>query len=317
MNSLAHSQTITDPADWDGSLFGTQLELVQLAGPEFLSSQTVVPLRDEVKLLRLTVNQPITVRSRSLSLRYGATSFDRPHDGHYSGVPIKADQLLIFPPAFDFDACVNDSDFSCSVIFAPAELLHCYYQTIVGDEMEGMKSLAIARPSRESMRWLAAWPDLVSAEIIEALDPEQRINLQESLRDEALTMLVNSLESSTKNANNEIAPQLSKARQLIRIAEEYASGNPEDGLRMVDLCSVTEVSERTLQYAFKTCLGISPMNYLKRLRLHRVRHQLKIADPKNTTVSAIACQFGFWHFGEFSKAYKTQFDESPSQTLKS
>ena len=316
MELLTQSQTITDPAEWDGSLFGTQMELVQLAGHGFSCSQTVTHLRDEVKLLRLTVNQPITARSRPLSLRYVATSFDRPHEGHYAGVPIKSNQLLIFPPGFDFDASVKDSEFRVSTIFAPPEPLRRYYRTLIGQEVEEMDSLAIAHPPSELLEWLATWPNLVSADIVESLDPSQRTNLQESLRDEALTLLVNSLQTSAKKASADVAPGLSKARQLIRIAEDYASGNPEDGLRMVDLCSVTEVSERTLQYAFKKCLGISPINYLKRLRLHRVRRQLKVADPKHATVSTIACQHGFWHFGDFSKAYKALFDESPSRTLK-
>ena len=44
------NQTITDPAEWDGSLFGTQMELVQLKGSDFESSQTVTQL-DGVQLL--------------------------------------------------------------------------------------------------------------------------------------------------------------------------------------------------------------------------------------------------------------------------
>ena len=179
-----------------------------------------------------------------------------------------------------------------------------------------MDSLAIAHPSPESMQWLTAWPDLVATKPMDSLEPQQRIDIQESLRDEALTLLVNALQSAAKTPVPQEALRLSKARQLIRLAEDYANGNPEDGLRIVDLCSVTGVSERTLQYAFQECLGISPINYLKRLRLHRARRQLKIADPKRTTVSAIACQTGFWHFGEFSKAYKALFNESPSMTLK-
>ena len=110
--------------------------------------------------------------------------------------------------------------------------------------------------------------------------------------------------------------RLAKARSLVRLAEDYANSCRNSNLRMIDLCKATEVSERTLQYAFQTCLGLSPMNYLKRHRLHQVRSELKEADPANSTVSAIACQFGFFHFGEFSQAYKAQFDETPSETLK-
>ncbi|TWU60813.1 transcriptional regulator EutR [Rubripirellula tenax] len=316
MKPLTHSETITDPAEWDGSIFGTQLELVQLAGPGFVSTQTVTELRDGVKLLRLTVNQPITVRSRPLSKRYAVTSFDRTHEGHFAGVPINENQLLIFPPDFDFDASIKDSGFRCSTIFAPPKPLRRYYKTLVGEEIEEFHSTLIANPPPDSVEWLAAWPSLVDDKITESLETQQRIDFQESLRDEALNLLVCALQTAAKPEFSEEMPRLSKARQLIRIAEDYANGNPEHGLRMVDLCNATGVSERTLQYAFQTCLGISPINYLKRMRLQRARRQLKVSNSKQTTVAAIACQMGFWHFGEFSKAYKAQFDESPSTTLR-
>lgn len=144
MELVTHEQTITDPAEWDGSLFGTQLELVQLAGGEFRSRQSVTELRG-VQILRLKMNQPITVRSRPLTLRYVATTFDRSHAGHYAGAAIEGGRLLIMPPAFDFDACVSNSGFHCSSIFVEPEHLRCYYQTLVGEEIREINSLTIAR----------------------------------------------------------------------------------------------------------------------------------------------------------------------------
>ena len=313
------TQTITDPAEWDGSLFGTQLELVQLAGVEFRSSQTVTDLGDGVKLLRLTVNQPISVRSRPLSLRYVATLFDQSHGGHFAGAAIERGRLLIMPPDFDFDACVKDSSFACSTLFVPPEQCRSWYQTIVGEEVEPMECLNMSTPAPDATRWIAAWPQLIAN--LDALSQQQRKNIQESLRDSAMTLLVHSLQASsvTEISDSDILgneSRLAKARMLVRLAEDYANSHPDLSIRMVDLCRVTRVSERTLQYAFQTCLGISPMNYLKRHRLHQVRRELKTANPDKTTVSAIACQFGFFHFGDFSRAFKSQFDESPLRTLR-
>lgn len=315
------TQTITDPADWDGSLFGTQLELVQLATSEFQSTQTVTDLGEGVKLLRLRVNQPITVRSRPLSLRYVATLFDQSHGGHYAGAAIEKDRMLIMPPDFDFDACVKDCSFSCSSLFVPPELCQNWYQTLVGENVEPFDNLRVAQPDPESLQWLEAWPYLVKPNHLASLTSTQRTSIQESLRDSALSTLVRCLQETFQENSNETETaggesQLARGRGLVRLAEDYANSQPDVSIRMVDLCRVTEVSERTLQYAFQTCLGISPMNYLKRHRLHQVRRQLKIADPETATVSSIACQFGFFHFGDFSQSFKSQFDESPSQTLK-
>jgi transcriptional regulator GlxA family with amidase domain len=83
-----------------------------------------------------------------------------------------------------------------------------------------------------------------------------------------------------------------------------------------DLCKVASVSERTLESAFKQIMGLTPMAYLVRLRLHRVRQALLAGSQGSTTVSAEALNCGFWHFGEFSRAYKECFGELPSDTLR-
>lgn len=76
------------------------------------------------------------------------------------------------------------------------------------------------------------------------------------------------------------------------------------------------MSERTLQYAFKELMGVTPMAFLTRLRLHRVRQALRAGTQGTTTVTAEALRWGFWHFGDFSRAYKECFDELPSDTLR-
>jgi transcriptional regulator GlxA family with amidase domain len=63
-------------------------------------------------------------------------------------------------------------------------------------------------------------------------------------------------------------------------------------------------------------MGLTPVAYLIRLRLHRVRQALLAGTHATTTVTAEAVNWGFWHFGEFSRAYKECFGELPSDTLR-
>jgi transcriptional regulator GlxA family with amidase domain len=104
--------------------------------------------------------------------------------------------------------------------------------------------------------------------------------------------------------------------RIVRAAEDYALAHGSDRSYVSDLCRVTGVSERTLEYAFKDVLGLTPIAYLARLRLHRVRQALLTASSGSTTVAAEALNWGFAHFGEFSHAYKDCFGELPSQTLR-
>ncbi len=104
--------------------------------------------------------------------------------------------------------------------------------------------------------------------------------------------------------------------QIVRTCEDYTLNL--DGRRpyMSELCATASASERTLQNAFKDIMGMSPLTYLHRLRLHRARDELRDAKSGSTSVTDVALNWGFWHFGEFSRAYRNCFDELPSKTLR-
>jgi AraC-like DNA-binding protein len=76
------------------------------------------------------------------------------------------------------------------------------------------------------------------------------------------------------------------------------------------------VSERTLQYAFKRVMGMSPTTYLTRLRLHYACDELRRHHPRSTTVSKVAMRWGFWHWGDFARVYREYIGELPSETLR-
>ncbi len=104
--------------------------------------------------------------------------------------------------------------------------------------------------------------------------------------------------------------------RIVKTAETFALDHVDKHPFVSDLCEATGVSERTLQYAFKDILGLTPTAYLIRLRLHRARSDLRLASAKTTTVTEVALDWGFWHFGDFSKAYAQCFGELPSKTLR-
>ena len=72
--------------------------------------------------------------------------------------------------------------------------------------------------------------------------------------------------------------------EIVRVCEEYTLNL--DGRRpyLSELCATANVSERTLQYAFNDIMGMSPLTYLNRLRLHRARDELRRADSRSATV---------------------------------
>jgi len=83
-----------------------------------------------------------------------------------------------------------------------------------------------------------------------------------------------------------------------------------------DLASIAGVGVRVLQESFRQHVGVSPLAYLRRLRLDGVHQELSRADAWQVNVSDVAYRWGFTHLGRFAGAYRARFGESPSQTLR-
>ena len=77
-----------------------------------------------------------------------------------------------------------------------------------------------------------------------------------------------------------------------------------------------DVSDQTLQNAFKSLFGFTPKKFLQLLKLNLVHRDLLESDSKISSVQAIATKWGFMHLGRFGQAYAALFEEKPSQTLK-
>jgi len=74
-------------------------------------------------------------------------------------------------------------------------------------------------------------------------------------------------------------------------------------------------SRRKLQYCFQETLGISPVTYLRIIRLNSVHRELLTLDSTKQ-VQNIATKWGFLHLSRFANDYKQLFGERPSDTLK-
>lgn len=103
-------------------------------------------------------------------------------------------------------------------------------------------------------------------------------------------------------------------KKVVDCARQFLDHHLDEPVTVTQLCEVTNVSRRTLQYSFESILGISPIQYLRISRLNGVRRNLVQAE-KGQSVSDIAAQWGFWHLSQFAKDYKQLFGETPSKTL--
>jgi AraC family ethanolamine operon transcriptional activator len=101
---------------------------------------------------------------------------------------------------------------------------------------------------------------------------------------------------------------------IVRRAEEFMRANLGESIMLHHICAAARASERAVEYAFCDVYGMGAKQYLKLLRLHRVRRGLKEMPPQVQTIADIAQTFGFWHMGHFSTDYRRLFGETAQAT---
>ncbi len=109
----------------------------------------------------------------------------------------------------------------------------------------------------------------------------------------------------------EDSARLGRLAPVIRHIEDHADSE----LTPESLARIACVSVRTLHAAFAEQLGETPMAYVRRIRLGRVRSDLLHADAQRIRVTDVAMRWGFFHQSRFAQQYREQFGELPSVTL--
>ena len=114
-------------------------------------------------------------------------------------------------------------------------------------------------------------------------------------------------------ADGDECSSFDRRRRLVRAACDSMASRPLALPTVPELCVQLHVSRRTLQYAFETVVGSSPVVYLRGLRLNAVRRELHAGAT--ATVQDAAAHHGFWSLSQFGSDYRRLFAERPSQTL--
>ena len=116
-------------------------------------------------------------------------------------------------------------------------------------------------------------------------------------------------------AYRRFTPRSSAKDRLVREIESYLIEAGDRPVHIAGICKQFKIHRRTLHRAFVDVIGTPPIAYLRRKRLDDVRAALLAAGP-GATVGGIASAHGFDAPRRFATAYRRQFGEKPSQTLR-
>lgn len=129
------------------------------------------------------------------------------------------------------------------------------------------------------------------------------------------TVLLEMIEALPPSVGQSPSPTLAQRKRLVDHACDIALSQSEQPMSILELCRSIGASRRKLNYCFQEVLGMTPVKYLRAIRLNAVRRALSTPIQGEASIGDIATQWGFWHLSQFALDYKRQFGELPSQTL--
>lgn len=307
---------ISDPTAANTGVELLDLDAVQLQSLPLRVRRVMIRLESAAVVFHST-NLRVRTRTSVRSGFLGYVAFGPQAHGTVNGLPVRPGVMLAAAPETETSFVADGGWESITFLVKPQDMLAHLTARRRESEFHMPRGVEPLQVDADRSRGLFDW----GKRLVDTALQEPTL-FDESTKEPiaAQNELLETLLATLRVADDLESTRTDRARQaqglIVKAAEDYAMAQSSDRLYVTDLCKVAAVSERTLEYAFKEIMGLTPVTYLTRLRLHRVRQALLAGNPGSTTVSAEALNWGFWHFGEFSRAYRECFNELPSETLR-
>jgi len=306
---------LSDPTSVGESIQVIAQDVVKLSPGPLRARRIEVRLGDCLVLFHST-NLPVRTRTRLQAGFVAYTTFGPESVGTVNGLPLGTDRILAAVSGSEVEFIVAAGYESVAFLLPPEMIRGHAVRRRREDEFRLSHSVKLLTPCSARARELYQW----GRRLIDIADRQPDVFDFPEVQAVAQVELLEKLLATVGSAQ-QVEPSLHELTQqqhsrIVQTAENYALSHTVERIHVTDLCEAAGVSERTLQYAFKELLGMPPMAYLTRLRLHRARQTMRAATHASTTVAKEALRWGFWHFGDFSRAYKEYFGELPSDTLR-
>ncbi|MFC4911855.1 AraC family transcriptional regulator [Actinomadura gamaensis] len=111
-------------------------------------------------------------------------------------------------------------------------------------------------------------------------------------------------------------PRGRRRHHLAAFIEDWVRAHHREPIGVTDIAAAAGIGVRQLQAVCRAEWGVTPVQFLRDVRLDHARAALLAAEPKPGVVAAVATSAGYLHKSRFATHYKERFGESPSETLR-
>ena len=253
------------------------------------------------------------MRSVGLQDHAGSGAVDGRINGRINGRLGDADTIMVRPGNCEFEL-VTPADYAIygiviqrHALLAAADRMGC---RIDWSQLASAEVLHVTKPAKTACLQTLAYL-LSEDEVCSERKPLASIEFpQQAVMMAMLSML------DTSEVDSAVSNSFMRRQRIVAQARDYVLAHREQVITVPELCERLHVSRRTLQYCFEDVLGISPIQYLRIIRLNGARRHLREDLSGSRTVRDIAADWGFWHFSQFSSDYRKLFGQTPSESLR-
>lgn len=309
MSARIISEEFHDFEQFRDLLLGWDVDVTQLGcGPLCLSSDQVI-FDNKLTLTHLMSNRRLADK---MAIDHGWVTFVvcfAPNT--FCGLEVTSGSMIIFGPGREYRSVLPEG-FQSFEICASIDYLGQYGITIGDWKFDDLAPeqcvLTLTDHYLDQFRQLS----LASRSLTEGQSDELLWAM--AARDRALGLVLGVLQESGHAKSSPMKRGLSGWTLTTR-ALDRIDGWGSHYETVAALSKSIGCSSRALQLAFHTSLGMTPLQYILARRLQLARRDLLQAASDQETVTQIATNYEFFHFGRFSQYYKNLFGELPSDSL--
>ena len=313
--SLLQSRFLSDVNEQAHSLAGWTQEYQQLSCGHYAGSVLSLAL-PEMELIVESANRQLHQRGEipenSIVLAF---ALEASGDGWLSGKKFDKDTMIVLTNEHQLDFR-TPADLTAAALVLDIRLLANYLPATNGSE-----TLDSAIRNRFAVLEPATLDRL--RHHVRTIIPELqcgRINLSHPSAQKAFSnaLIGNFIQTlGALNSGDQTLPRSALLRlKTVNKAIEHMRSHLDEAISIVEVCASLNVEQRVLNYCFQEVIGLSPISYLKYLRLNQVRRELRRVSSASCNIGNIAARSGFWHLSRFSSEYRKLFGELPSDTVR-
>lgn len=303
----------TDATELSQQLGEWSFELTQLKRGAFKADGVVLGL-DGVSIARISMSQTLLQRGcapRGMVAVFTPGAGSGPAFAH--GQLVGSGQCVTLAGGQSLEAVTHAP--YLDIGFA-LDLEECRDQldSLNGGPIELAPGMSIAAPGPTWVGGLMNRVDWLLAAVAEYPDCLNNDQVRASLKDRVLAAMVR-FDSTPVHVDSSTRAARASRRIAVQLACDFIHSSLSEPLRLSELCRHANLKIRALEYGFREVTGLTPVAYVRSLRLNAARRALQQGGVKESrSISEIALDTGFWHLSQFAMDYRRFFGETPTET---